>query len=122
MTLYDNTHVKTDELSTQVKELSVAGIPQYLIAKIIKIDDETLTKHYQYELTCSEPQVVARIARIVAMQAEDGCTKSQALLLKTRGSKYGWVEKHVVENVDSSETEALKLKVAELEGKFASDY
>jgi hypothetical protein len=97
----------------------MAGIPVYLIAKIIKIDDETLTKHYEYELSCSQ---VARIANVVAVQAENGNEKSQALLLKTQGAKFGFVEKQIVENVNSEDAQALRDKIKELEGKFDRDY
>lgn len=72
MALYDNTHVPTNALKQRVKDLAVAGIPVYLIAKVVKLDDETLTKHYQYELSCSQAEVVERIARVVAIQAEQG--------------------------------------------------
>jgi hypothetical protein len=122
MVLYDNTHVPTQDQRTRVKDLAIAGIPKYLIAKIIKIDDETLTKHYDRELLCAEPEAVERIAKTVIMQADEGCTKSQALYMKTKGAKYGWVEKQIVENVSSEDTQALKDKIKELEGKFERDY
>jgi hypothetical protein len=122
MALYDNTHVPTHESRIRVKDLAVAGIPVYLIAKIIKIDDETLTKHYERELKCSQAEQVQRIAKVVAIQAEAGDQKSQALYLKTQGAKFGWVEKQVVETVSSDETQALKDKLAELDGKFDKEY
>ena len=122
MALYDNTHKPTDELRTRVKDLAIAGIPVYLIAKIIKLDDETLTKHYQYELNCSQAEAVQRIAKVVAIQAEQGDSKAQALYLKTQGAKFGWVEKQVIENKNADETKELKEKVKELESKFERDY
>ena len=122
MVLYDHAHVKTDELKEKITDLARAGIPQYLIAKICGMHEDTLRKHYDTELACAMPDAIARIAKTVYAQALDGNTHSQALYIKTQGAKFGFVEKHVVENVDSTETEALKLKVAELEGKFASDY
>ncbi len=122
MTLYDNTHRPTDEQRTRVKDLAVAGIPKYLIAKIIKIDDETLTKHYDYELSCSQAEAVNRIGNVVAMQAMNGDAKAQALYLKTQGAKFGWVEKQVVETVSADDTKELKAKIAELEQKFDKDY
>lgn len=122
MALYDNTHVPTNALKQRVKDLAVAGIPVYLIAKVVKLDDETLTKHYQYELSCSQAEVVERIARVVAIQAEQGDSKAQALYLKTQGAKFGWVEKQVIETNNADETKELKDKLKELESKFDRDY
>lgn len=122
MALYDNTHKPTPELRQRVADLCIAGIPVYLIAKIVKLDDETLTKHYEYELSCAEAEAISRVSKVVSIQAESGDQKSQSLLLKTRGAKYGWVEKQVVENVSSEDTQVLKEKIKELEGKFERDY
>ena len=117
-----NEHIPTPALRTRVTDLATAGIPKYLIAKIIKIDDETLTKHYDYELSCAQPEAVERISKVVAIQAESGDPKAQALYLKTQGAKFGWVEKQVVETVSSDDTRALKDKLKELEGKYDKDY
>lgn len=122
MTLYDNTHYPTPELRQRVIDLATAGIPKYLIAKIIKIDDMTLTKHYALELETAQPEAVARIGKTVIMQAEAGDPKSQALYLKTQGAKFGWVEKQVIENVGNEDTQALSEKVKELEQLHEKDY
>lgn len=122
MVLYDNTHYPTDQQRQRVTDLATAGIPKYLIAKIIKIDDETLTKHYDYELSCAQPEAVERIAKVVAMQALAGDPKSQALYLKTQGAKYGWVEKQIIESANNEDTQALKDKIIELESKYTKDY
>lgn len=122
MVLYDNTHLWTKELSQRVSDLTVAGIPKYLIAKIIKIDDETLTKHYEHELTCAQPEAVQRISKVVALQAEAGDPKAQALYLKTQGAKFGWVEKQIVETTASDDTKELKDKVKALEDMYKRDY
>jgi len=117
-----NPHEPTKELRTRVSDLAVAGIPKYLIAKIIKIDDETLTKHYDYELSCAQAEAVERIGKVVAIQAEQGDAKAQALYLKTQAAKFGWVEKQVIENHTADETKELKEKVKDLESKFERDY
>ena len=122
MALYDNTHQPTNALRTRVKDLAVAGIPVYLIAKVVKIDDETLTKHYSYELSCSQAEAVERIAKVVAVQAEQGDPKAQALYLKTQGAKFGWVEKQVIETKTADDTKELKEKIRELEAKSERDY
>lgn len=122
MVLYDNTHVPTPELRQRINDLAVAGIPVYLIAKIVKLDDDTLRKHYEYELSCSQADMVNRISKVVAIQAEAGDSKAQALYLKTQGAKFGWVEKQVVETKSTDDTKELKEKIKELEAKFERDY
>jgi hypothetical protein len=122
MALYDNTHVPTPELRQRITDLAIAGIPVYLIAKIVKLDDETVTKHYDYELSCSQAEAVQRIAKVVALQAEAGDPKAQALYLKTQGAKFGFVEKQVIETKTADDTKELKEKLKELEAKFERDY
>jgi len=122
MVLYDNTHYPTQEQRRRVKDLAIAGIPKYLICKVVGIDDDTLNKHYERELDCAEPEAIERMASTIVLQGYEGCTKSQALYMKTKGAKYGWVEKQVVETVSSEDTQALKEQIKELEGKFERDY
>jgi len=122
MGIQDNVHQPTAKLRGRISDLAIAGIPVYLIAKIVKIDDETLTKYYSYELSCAQPDAVARIGKVVAIQAMEGNEKSQALYLKTQGSRFGWVEKQVIETVNTDESQALKDKIKELEGKCDKDF
>lgn len=117
-----NHHIPSASLKTRVRDLAAAGIPKAIIAKVLGMDDETLNKHYERELTCAIPEAVERIAKVLAIQAEQGDSKAQALYLKTQGAKYGWVEKQVIESVNTEDTQALKSKIAELEGKFERDY
>ena len=117
-----NEHIPTDESKTRVSDLAIAGIPQYLIAEIIDIDEETLTKHYKRELACAEPEAIERVAKTVVMQALEGDPKAQALYMKTKGAKYGWVEKQVIETKNTDDTQELKDKIRELEDKYQRDY
>lgn len=117
-----NTHQPTDELRQRICDLVMSGAPQHIICEIIEIDDETLKKHYGKELKTAKTIAIERIGKTVYQQALDGDSKAQALYLKTQGASQGWVEKQVVENVSSDETQALKEKVKELEGKFERDY
>lgn len=117
-----NHHIPSAGLKTRVKDLATAGIPKHLIAKVLGMDEDTLNKHYERELICAQPEAVERIARVVAIQAEQGDPKAQALYLKTQGAKYGWVEKQVIESVNAEDTQALKDKIQELEGKFDKEY
>jgi hypothetical protein len=115
-------HHPTDLMRQRVSDLARAGTPQYLIAKIVGIDKETLTKYYEYQLTCAKSEAIERIGNIVYKQALDGDIKSQSLYLKTQGSSHGWIEKQVVETVGSDELLELKSKVTDLEDKYKRDY
>jgi hypothetical protein len=117
-----NAHVPNRDIRQRVSDLAIAGIPKYLIAKIVKLDDETLNKYYEYELSCAQAECVERIGKVLAIQAQEGDIKAMSLYLKTQGAKFGFVEKQVVETVNSDDTLALKDKIKELEGKFDRDY
>lgn len=117
-----NEHIPTDDLRQRISDLAVAGIPIYLICEIVDINDDTLNKYYKRELMCAEPEAVERVAKTVVMQAMAGDPKAQALYMKTKGAKYGWVEKQVIEQHNSEDTQALKDKIKELEDKHVKDY
>ncbi len=122
MTLWNGEHKPTTQLRQRITDLAVAGIPLNLICKIVKLDDDTVRKYYEYELACAEPEAVERVAKTVVMQALEGDSKAQALYLKTKAAKFGWVEKQVVETVSTEETAELKGRIAELEAQHERDY
>lgn len=117
-----NTHQPTDELRQRVCDLVMCGTPKYLIAQVLELDDETVTKYYAKELATAKSIAIERIGKIVYRQALDGSEKSQALYLKTQGASQGWVEKQVIETVDNNETQELREKIAALEDKYSKDY
>lgn len=117
-----NEHQPTAQLRQRVADLATSGIPMYLIAEIIDLDEDTVKRHYKKELNTAQADAIARIAKTVMGQALEGNEKSQALLLKTQGAKFGFVEKQVVETVNNEQAEELKAKIAELESKYSSDY
>jgi hypothetical protein len=120
--MISNEHVPTSRLRDRVSDLAIAGIPKGLIAEIIDIDHETLNKHYKRELNCAEPEAIERVAKCVVGQALAGDAKAQSLYMKTKGAKYGWVEKQVIETKSADETLELKKQIAELEDKYSRDY
>lgn len=125
MTLYNggaNKHEPTPELRQRIADLAIAGIPLNLICEVVQLDDDTVRKYYSRELNTAEPEAVERVAKTVIVQAINGNEKSQALYLKTKGAKYGWIEKQIVENVASDDTKELKDKIKELEEKYKRDY
>lgn len=122
MALYDNTHVPTRELKQRVCDLVMSGAPIHIICEIIGIDDDTLRKHYKFELATAKAVAIERIGKTVYQQAIDGDSKAQALYLKTQGASQGWVEKQVIETTTVDDTKELKEKLKELEAKFERDY
>jgi len=115
-------HCPTSHLRSRIADLAVAGIPLYLIAEIVELDEDTVKKHYKRELSTAEPIMIERVAKTIVMQALAGCPKSQALYAKTKGAKFGWVEKQVIETVSGEDSQALKDKILELEGKADKEY
>lgn len=123
MALYNGKqHQPTVVLRHRIHDLAVAGVPLYTICKVVGLDDDTIRKYYRVELEHAEPEAVARVAKTVIAQAENGDSKAQSLYLKTKGAKYGWVEKQVVETVSNEETSELKNRIAELEAQHERDY
>jgi len=117
-----NQHIPTIKTRQRISDLVASGIPLHIIAQIVELDDQTIKKHYKRELDCAQAEVVDRIGKVVALQAEAGDAKSQALYLKTQGARFGWIEKQIVENVSSKESDDLKAKIAELEATSQRDY
>lgn len=125
MTLYNggaNAHVPTDEIRQRVCDLVMSGAPTHIICEILALNDDTLRKYYDYELKTAKAVAIERIGKTVYQQAVEGDSKAQALYLKTQGSAHGWVEKQVVENVNSEDNQALQQKIKELELKYQKDY
>jgi hypothetical protein len=89
MALYDNTHKPTDESKQRVCDLVMSGAPIHIICEILKIDDDTLRKHYKFELTTAKSIAIERIGKTVYQQALGGDSKAQALYLKTQGAGQG---------------------------------
>ena len=103
-------------------DLVIAGTPQYIIAEILDIDENTLVKYYRKEITISKSVAIERISNTVYRQALDGNEKSQALYLKTQGAGQGWVEKQIIEQTDNKETQELREQIAALEEKYSKDF
>lgn len=117
-----NPHEPTEALKQRVCDLVMSGAPIHIICEILGINDDTLRKHYDYELKTAKTVAIERIGKTVYQQALEGDNKAQALYLKTQGASQGWIEKQVIETVDANDTQALKDKIKELEIKHERDY
>lgn len=121
---FNNEYKPNVEHTKRIMDMARAGIPAHLIASTIGIGENTLHKYYSHELKHAKSDAVAAVANTVFSQAlNNGCTKSQALYLKTQGARFGWVERQVIDNVQSQEElDRLKAKLKELEHKHEKDY
>ena len=80
---------KTDEDAKNVEALTIAGVPQKLVSKILKISEPTLRKHYRDELDTSKAKANAVISQSLFKQAREGNIAAQIFWLKTQA---GWRE------------------------------
>ena len=85
---------KTDEDAKNVEALTIAGVPQKLVSKILKISEPTLRKHYRDELDTSKAKANAVISQSLFKLAREGNVTAQIFWLKTQA---GWKEKNALE-------------------------
>lgn len=117
-----NEHKRTPDRVTKVKNFTFAGIPQKIQAQLLGISEETLRKHYRHELNTAHAETVADLSNVAAFKAREGNEKMLALLLKTQGNRYGFVEKTVTETTDSAELEDLRKRTEQLEKKHEAEF
>lgn len=121
--LHDAEHQPTPYLRQRVKDLVIAGIPQQTIARIVGMSVNTLAKYYDRELHDSEPDMIRQVAQVAVQKALDGNEKMLQYVLSRKGTKYGWIDKQVIESMtDSKELDELKRKLEEFESKHDKDY
>ena len=80
-------HKPTQKTRTDVSVMCFAGIPQAMIGKILKIDSDTLAKHYRDELDTALAQRVALVAGALHKNAMNGNVAAQIFVMKTQGSR-----------------------------------
>jgi hypothetical protein len=87
-------HVPTQDSKDLVKRLSALGVTYEDIALKLKINDDTLKKHYKEELDDGRIDANAAIAGTLFQQAKKGNTAAAIFWLKTRAR---WKETQVNE-------------------------
>ena len=75
---YILTHITTDIIREQVKQLSAAGMTQEQIAEIIGISVKTLTKYYRQECDLGHMLTVSELIPISLQIAKDTTHKDSA--------------------------------------------
>lgn len=79
-------HAPTPELRQVVYNMSAIGWPQLQIAEILGISDNTLRKHYTFELSAATGLVCAKaMGTLLDAMEKDRCIKSAMFILSTRG-------------------------------------
>lgn len=101
------THKPTDATRAQVSALTSFGNTQEQIAAYLRIDADTLAKHYRYELDNATLIANERVAGVLFSKCiDDRDTTSILFWLKTRGR---WRENHE----DKSKKDSLIEKLVE---------
>lgn len=83
-------HIPDDKTRKMVEAMSSYGIPQADISLVVGICENTLRKHYEYELATAAAKANSQVAqRLYKKCIEDGDTTSMIFWLKTRAR---WAE------------------------------
>lgn len=115
-------HIPTMITRERVKASVWAGLNQVQIADILDIEVETLTKYYRRELSTTLHNCISSLGSAAITQALNGNERLLMFCLKTKGSQYGWQEKHVVEHGMSKELEVLSEQLTKLEKDNEREY
>jgi hypothetical protein len=98
-------HEPTDDLRAVVLGMTINGVPIDVMCKVLKLDDDTLRKHYGEEILLGRERAGGRVAGYLFAQAtgQHGNTSQSVtaaiFYLKTR---QGWKESVVLENPDGT--------------------
>ena len=120
--LYKCTHSPTQTTKERVRGMTFAGITQEIQAEILNISVDVLRHYYRPELNTSQAGMIYAVSTTAAQMALAGNTEMIKLILKTKGSNYGWQEKQVVEVGISKELDTLSQQLAALEQDNLREY
>ena len=101
-------HVKTEENAERVEALCAYGMDHVMIAAMLGISHDTLTKYYRSELDIGKSKVVEQVANSLKRNAMHGDVQAQKFFLSSRA---GWSEKQTHE-VSGKDGEAVKVEHA----------
>lgn len=91
-------HKPTDASRAQVEDMAGYGLPQDQIAKVMRISETSLKKHYAEELTRGVAVANSAVAESLFKQCREGNTTAMIFWAKTR---MGWRETQVHEHKGS---------------------
>ena len=115
-------HEPTQSQREWVKKLAAIGIPVHSIASLIGVSSSTLKLHYTHELEIGQDDMLEQVGSKAIELALDGNDRMVSLILKSKGAKSGWQERHLIEAVNSQETLELQEKLKALESVHIKDY
>jgi hypothetical protein len=87
-------HEKTEENAERVEALCAYGMDHVMIAAMLGISHDTLTKYYRDELDVGKAKVVEQVANSLKRNAMHGDVQAQKFFLSSRA---GWSEKQTHE-------------------------
>ena len=87
-------YVKTEENAERVEALCAYGMDHVMIAAMLGISHDTLTKYYRAELDIGKSKVVEQVANSLKRNAMHGDVQAQKFFLSSRA---GWAEKQTHE-------------------------
>ena len=87
-------HVKTEENAARVEALCAYGMDHVMIASMLGISHDTLTKYYRHELDVGKSKVIEQVANSLKRTAMQGDVQAQKFFLSSRA---GWAEKQAHE-------------------------
>jgi hypothetical protein len=88
-------HAPTDKSRAQVEAMAGYGLPQDQIAKVMRIGETTLKKHYAEELSRGSAVANSIVGEALFKQARGGNTTAMIFWAKTR---MGWKETTTLEH------------------------
>ena len=87
-------YVRTEENAERVEALCAYGMDHVMIASMLGISHDTLTKYYRHELDVGKSKVVEQVANSLKRNAMSGDVQAQKFFLSSRA---GWSEKQTHE-------------------------
>ena len=99
-------YVKTEENAERVEALCAYGMDHVMIASMLGISHDTLTKYYRHELDVGKSKVVEQVANSLKRNAMNGDVQAQKFFLSSRA---GWAEKQTQE-ITGKDGEAVKIE------------
>lgn len=107
----------------KVQNWVFAGVPIEVMATLLEIDDETLTKKFAKELKTGKSEKIVALANTAIKRAiVDESDAMLKYLLSTRGHDHGFTERTITESADSAELEDLRKRTEQLEKKHEAEF
>jgi len=98
----------TEEQRQKVRALSAAGVPQKMIARIVKVSDKTLAKKFSDELAITQSEITGIAMGKLLTKIQAGDLGAICFWMKC---KAGWMERRAIEHTGA---DGAPLKLTEM--------